>query len=124
MASCCAGFECCFRDSKNDETPEPLSLKSDVTDQGEEEVEEVSTTTKARVISSIDFESKTFHLTTQDLSYDVWGFSHRWEDRDGAETWQVICGNERYTCLMFQHEVHNIQDYLNSEECTDDRPMA
>ena len=114
MASCCSCFECCFRNN-NDRTPEPPSLKSVMTEQDEEEVEEA--TTKARVISSIDFESKTFHLTTQNLSSDVWGFSHRWEVRDGAETWQVICGDERYTCLMFPHEVHNIQDYLDGGEC-------
>ena len=74
--------------------------------------------TKARVISSIDFENKTFHCTTQTLSYKVWGFSHRWEVRDGAETWHVVCGNEQYSCLMFPHEASNIQGYFDSVGCS------
>jgi hypothetical protein len=97
-------------------------LKSVGTQEGEVVVEmeaesDTATATKARVISSVDFDCKTFHLTKQDLSYDIWGFSHRWEMRDGAETWHVICGNETYTCLMFPHEVQNIQSYLDSQEC-------
>ncbi len=61
-------------------------MKQEVEDETEVDVDvagiatdSIAITTKARVISHIDFDSKTFHLTTQDLSYDVRGFSHRWK---------------------------------------------
>ena len=74
--------------------------------------------TRARIISSIDIASKTFYLRTDSLSYDIWAFSHRWEERIGCDRWHVVCdGDETHTCLMSAREVSNMQTYLDSSHC-------
>ena len=133
-----SGNICCFRAKKANtsdagvKSRDVLKMVSSVdTNVDIELLDDTSkSTTKARVITNVDFENNTFYLSTQGLSYDVWGFSHRWEDRGGAETWQVLVSAsdngdesqsqyyEEYTCLMFPHEVQNVQSYLETGDCS------
>ena len=78
------------------------------------EIEEREHDTKPRAVVGVDVENKIFKTTRQVLTKDTFAFSHRWEVRDTAETWQVHCDDEApYPCKIYPAEVVNIESFLN-----------